>query len=137
MGIGSDWAVAGFSEEAFGEGWDDTVPSYPSYRVLHPSGGVCRLVRPCDGVCVLQVRLFFHVERPPVPAIQGRVDAYRWVWTPDTGWRTLQHRLPPGSGLISVHLSVPSEAEPWFEVRVVEIRLLRPDDPRVLPGILS
>jgi len=131
MEITSSWAVAGFNEEGFGKGWGEAVPAYPSYRILGLSGGVCRLMRPCHGRCVLQLRLFFHVERPPVPAIEGRVGKHTWIWRPDPGWLTLQHLLPPGRGVATIRLGTVADGEPWFQARVVEVRLLPPDDPRV------
>jgi hypothetical protein len=133
----SSWTVAGVNEVGFGEGWHDTIPEYPSYRVLSPGGGTCRLLRPAPGRAVVQVRLFFHVERPPVPAIEGRVGKHTWIWRPEPGWVTLQHLLLPGRGVATIRLSVIADGEPWFEARVVDVRLFRPNDPRVRPGDLS
>jgi hypothetical protein len=130
----SSWAVAGVNEQGFREGWGATVPSYPSYRVLNAGGGVCRLQRPDHGASVVQVRLFFHVERPPVPVIRGRVGRHSWTWAPEPGWHTLQHALPRGRGAAVLQFAVDAEDEPWFEVRVIEVRLLAPDDPRVRSG---
>ncbi|MBN1424248.1 hypothetical protein JXA88_06810 [Candidatus Fermentibacteria bacterium] len=123
--------MAGVDEEGFCEGWGNTIPSSPSYRVLTPAGGTCRLLRPVLGRTVLRLRAFFHVTRPPVPGIVGRVGKHEWTWNGEPGWQTLCHVLPPGKGVSTIRLALIADGEPWFELRVVEVRLLPTDDPRV------
>ncbi len=130
----SAWAVAGVHEEGFVSGWEDTVPHYPSYRVIGAGGATCLLRRPAAGPCVLRVRLFFHVTRPPLPSLEAKVGPDRWVWELEPGWQILDHVLPPGPEDVTVSFKLLAEGEPWFEARVVEVRLLGPDDPRVVGG---
>ncbi len=125
-------AIAGVFDDGFSSGWESLVPSYPSYMALCSGPAVCSLESPGTGRVLLQMHLFIHADRPPAPKLQARIKGSSWEWDPGIGWHTIHRYVRPGKGKVRIHLAVDLQADrPWWEIRVSEISLLLPSDPRV------
>jgi len=125
-------AIAGVFDAGFSSGWEPLVPSYPSYRALCSGTAVCSLESPGSGRVLLQMHLFIHADRPPVPKLQVRIKRSSWEWDPGIGWHTIHCYVRPGKGKVRIHLEVDLKSDrPWWEIRVSDISLLLPSDPRV------
>ena len=130
-------AIAGVFEEGFTDGWGPLVPGAPSYRIMTPTGTRCRLNGDFEEQEVkLQIQLFGHIERPPLPVLHVDCGSSSWEWEVEPGWQVLCRSIAVSGDVANIDFTIVNAADDdrWFELRVTEVSIFRAGDPRIRCG---